>query len=470
MAHGLQRLAASLTRERQERVYREVIAQAQRPDKAAQRRMEVRRLRAAIGQTHLHNALDGAEGEVFGSIGLGKARLQNLEHLRLGGGDVGLVKRAYLHEIAAHGRGVFPQDEVLREVLYPVELEVDAGEVRADAIEGSLELGGVVPNPRLSKVYEGIDLAKKENVDFLLAVGGGSVIDSAKAIAYAIANPDVADVWDFYMGKAVPKACAPVGVILTIAAAGSETSNSSVITNEDGWLKRGYNTDYSRPRFAIMNPELTYSLPTYQKASGSTDILMHTLERYFQQEDMLAISKGMSVALLKDVMENAPIAIAEPTNYEAHAEIMWCGSLSHINIMELGGTHGDWSCHGLEHELSGMFDVAHGAGLAAVWGSWARYVIDAAPHRFASFAVDVMGVEHTGDDIETGIKGIEAFEDYLHSVGMPTRISEMGIELTDEQIEELAEKCSFFGRRALGVNGIKKLDTQDMANIYRAAR
>ncbi|MBQ6395665.1 MAG: iron-containing alcohol dehydrogenase, partial [Atopobiaceae bacterium] len=317
-----------------------------------------------------------------------------------------------------------------------------------------VSLGGVVPNPRLSKAREGIELGRAEGVDFILAVGGGSVIDSSKCIGYGLANPDV-DVWEFYKKTATPTACLPVGVILTIAAAGSETSNSSVITNEDGWLKRGCNTDFSRPRFAIMDPELTYTLPAYQKASGSTDILMHTLERYFQQEDMLAISKGMSVALLKDVMKNAPIAIAEPENYEAHAEIMWCGSLSHINLMELGGTHGDWSCHQLEHELSGMFDVAHGAGLAAVWGSWARYVMESAPKRFADFAVDVMGVEPEEDELATGLKGIEAFEDYLRSVNMPTSIRELGIEPTDEQIHELAVKCSFFGSRKIGVNGIR---------------
>ena len=332
-----------------------------------------------------------------------------------------------------------------------------------------VELGGVVPNPRLSKVYEGIELAKKENVDFLLAVGGGSVIDSAKAIAYAIANPDVADVWDFYMGKAVPKACAPVGVILTIAAAGSETSNSSVVTNEEGWLKRSVNNDIARPRFAIMNPELTYTLPAYQTASGSVDIMMHTMERYFQQTKPLDITLGMAEALLRNMIKYLPIALADPTNYEARSEIMWCGSLSHIGLMNLGGTRGDWSCHQLEHELGGMFDVAHGAGLGAVWGSWARYVYKDLPERFVTFATRVMGVEPGADDDETALRGIKAFEDFLASVNMPCSLTELGIQPTDEQIKELAWKCSFEGKRKIGGAGVRELGVEDMEAIYRAA-
>ena len=329
-------------------------------------------------------------------------------------------------------------------------------------------LGGVVPNPRLSKVYEGIELAKKEGVDFLLAVGGGSVIDSAKAIAYGIANPDH-DVWDFYTQKGVPTACAPVGVVLTISAAGSETSNSSVITNEEGWLKRSCNLDMGRPRFAIMNPELTYTLPPYQTASGAADIMMHTMERYFQNTPLMTVTEGMAESLLKDILVNLPIALKDPENYEARAEIMWCGSLSHVGLMHLGGTRGDWACHQLEHELGGMYDVAHGAGLAAVWGTWARYVLDDGLPRFVSFATRVMGVEPKEDDRATALAGIEAFEAFMQETGMPIRIRELGIDPTEEEIKELARKCSFDGKRKIGADGIRALDQSDMEAIFRAA-
>ena len=231
-----------------------------------------------------------------------------------------------------------------------------------------VSLGGVVPNPRLSLVYEGIELCKKKQVDFILAVGGGSVIDSAKAIGYGMANEG--DVWDFYEGKRQATACMPIGAVLTISAAGSEMSNSSVITNENGWLKRGYNTDYCRPKFAVMNPELTMTLPKYQTASGCVDIMMHTMERYFNQSDNMELTDGFSEHLIRTVMKNAKILMEHPDDYNARAEVMWAGSLSHNGLMGCGTDGGDWASHQLEHELGGMFDVAHGAGLAAVWSSW----------------------------------------------------------------------------------------------------
>lgn len=215
-------------------------------------------------------------------------------------------------------------------------------------------LGGVVPNPRLSLVRKGIELCKKENVDFILAVGGGSVIDSSKAIAYGIANDR--DVWDFYSRKAQAQACAPVGAVLTIAAAGSEMSNSSVITNEQGWLKRGYSSDLSRPKFAIMNPVLTYTLPAYQTAAGCVDIILHTLERYFTNTTDVELSDRLCESILKTIIHNAPIALNQPDNYAARAEIMWSSSLAHNNVTGVGRVQ-DWACHQLEHELSGMFDV-----------------------------------------------------------------------------------------------------------------
>lgn len=329
-----------------------------------------------------------------------------------------------------------------------------------------VSLGGVVPNPRLSLVYEGIRLARKEQVDFILAVGGGSVIDSAKAIGYGVANEG--DVWDFYEKRRTAKACLPIGVVLTIAAAGSEMSDSSVITKEEGWLKRGYSSNYARARFAAMNPELTMTLPKYQTASGCVDIMMHTMERYFNHSENMEMTDGISEHLLRTVMKNAKILMNEPDNYQARAEVMWAGSLSHNGLTGCGTGGGDWASHQLEHELGGMFDVAHGAGLAAVWGSWARYVMDAAPERFAKFAVNVMGVEPEAEKLKTAQKGIEAMEDFYRALDMPVCIGDMGIELAEEQMRELAEKCSHFGKRTIGC--IKKLDQEDMYQIYKEAR
>lgn len=327
-------------------------------------------------------------------------------------------------------------------------------------------LGGVVPNPHLSKVHEGIELCKKEGVDFILAVGGGSVIDSGKAIGYGVANEG--EVWDFYAKKRIPEACLPVGAVLTIAAAGSEMSDSSVITNEEGWLKRGCNNNLCRCRFAVMNPELTYTLPPYQTASGCVDIMMHTMERYFTREEDTALTDGIGEALLRTVMESAQTLVEEPENYDARAQVMWASSLSHNGLTGCG-TVGDWSCHQLEHELGGMFDVAHGAGLAAVWGSWARYVYKEKPERFAQFAVNVMGVTNDFSDPEkTALMGIRKMEEFYRSIQMPTNIRELGVELTEEQIQELAYKCSFMDQRTIGQ--FKVLSRKDMEEIYRMAR
>lgn len=330
-----------------------------------------------------------------------------------------------------------------------------------------VELGGVVPNPRLSLVYKGIELCKKENVDFILAVGGGSVIDSSKAISYGISNS--CDVWDFYTGKETVKASAPIGVILTIAAAGSEMSNSSVITNENGWLKRGCNTDFGRCKFTIMNPEITYTLPMYQTQCGCTDILMHTMERYFICENTMELTDSISESLMKTVIRNAKILMKEPENYNARAEIMWAGSLSHNGLTGFGSTKGDWATHQLEHELGGMFDIAHGAGLATVWGSWARYVYKENISRFVQFAVNVMGIYNDyKNPEETALKGIEEMEKFYKSIEMPISIHDMGIELTESQIDELAYKCSFENKRTIG--SFKVLNTEDMKNIYTMAK
>ena len=326
-------------------------------------------------------------------------------------------------------------------------------------------LGGAVPNPHLSLVYEGLELCKKEDVDFLLGVGGGSAIDSAKAIGYGVANEG--DVWDFYDYKRKATGCLPLGVILTIAATGSEMSDSSVITKEAGLIKRGYSSDYGRPRFAIMNPELTMTLPDYQTACGCTDIMMHTMERYFTQGGNMEITDALAEGLLRTVRKNAVILRDDPKNYEARAEVMWAGSLAHNGLTGCGNDGGDWMTHKLEHELGGLYDVAHGAGLAAVWGSWARYVYKDCLPRFKKFAINVMDVADEGTDEEIALRGIEAMEDFYRSINMPTNLRELGVNATEEDLVEMARKC------AIGVGGekgsAKVLDEAAMLAIYRAS-
>ncbi|MDD7218527.1 MAG: iron-containing alcohol dehydrogenase [Clostridia bacterium] len=329
-------------------------------------------------------------------------------------------------------------------------------------------LGGVVPNPHLSLIREGIELCKKENIDFILAVGGGSVIDSAKGIGYGVANPWT-DVWNFYLKKETPTDCLPIGVILTIAASGSEMSSSSVVTNEETKQKRGSSkTDLCRPKFAILNPRLTFTLPPYQTASGCVDILMHTMERYFVNMDTLEITDSLSEALMKTVIHNAPILMEEPDNYKARAEVMWAGSLSHNGLTGCGTGSGDWACHQLEHELGGVYDVTHGAGLAALWGSWARYVYTENPGRFAQFASNVLNISQGENDEQNALAGIQAMEDFFHSIHMPVNLHELGLHLTEEEIHDLAFRCSFEDTRTIG--SFRKLNRNDMEKIYLMAR
>ena len=329
-----------------------------------------------------------------------------------------------------------------------------------------VKLGGAVPNPHLSLVYEGIELCKKEGVDFLLAVGGGSAIDSAKAIGYGLMNDG--DVWDLYDYKRQAKASMPLGVILTLAATGSEMSDSSVITKEEGLIKRGYSSDFGRPKFAILNPELTMTLPDYQTACGCTDIMMHTMERYFTNGGNMELTDSMAEALLRTVKENAKILARDPKNYDARAEVMWAGSLSHNGLTGCGNDGGDWMTHKLEHELGGLYDVAHGAGLAAIWGSWARYVYKNCLPRFKRYAINVMGIPATGSDEEIALKGIEAMEDFYREIKMPTNLRELGVNATDDDLKLMAHKC------AVGVKGGKGsarfLKEEDMLEIYKMSR
>lgn len=324
-------------------------------------------------------------------------------------------------------------------------------------------LGGVQPNPRLSKVYEGIELSKKEGVDFLLAIGGGSVIDTCKAIGAGLRYDG--DVWDLYIGKAICQGSAPVGCVLTISATGSEMSNGSVITKDENLLKRSFDSNYCQCKFAVMNPEITYSLPKYQTASGCVDIIMHTLERYLSVEGF-GVTDGLAESIVKNIIKYSPIALEDPNNYEARANIMWAGSLSHNGLTGCG-TIGDWAPHMIEHELGGMFDVTHGAGLSAIWGSWARYVVDAKPARFAQLAKNVFGIEGV-DDAQTALKGIAAMEDYFRSVDMPTTLKELGISPTDAQIDELAYNCCDGDTHTVG--HFKTLASRDVKAILLASR
>ena len=329
-----------------------------------------------------------------------------------------------------------------------------------------VELGGVVPNPLLSKVQEGIDLCRHEQIDFILAVGGGSVIDSAKAIGYGVGYDG--DVWDFWDGKATPKACLPIGVILTIPAAGSEMSSSCVITRDEGLLKRGINSDLCRCRFCIMNPELTYTLPPYQTAAGATDIMMHTMERYFSKYEDMTLTDAIAEALLRTVKDSVFEVLRNAEDYRHRAQIMWAGSLAHNDLTECG-TEKDFATHRLEHELSAVYGVTHGAGLAALWGSWARYVLPKHVSRFVQFAVNVMGVTNDFAHPEaTALKGIEALERFYCAIGMPANIGELlGHTLTDEEVDTLADRCSRGG--TITVGAMEVLDQQAMRTIYTMA-
>ncbi len=328
------------------------------------------------------------------------------------------------------------------------------------------ELGGIVPNPRLDKVREGIRMGKEHNVDFLLAVGGGSAIDTAKAIAYGLAEPEY-DVWELFAHTRTARKCLPVASVLTIAAAGSETSRGCVITNEHTGEKRVYDDNLARPRFTVMNPEYTKTLPDYQTESGCVDIMMHTMERYFTNGGNMEITDALAEGLLRTVMKNAVKLHHQPGNYEARSEIMWAGSLAHNDLTGCGNDGGDFMSHKLEHELGGMFDVTHGAGLAAIWPSWARYVCRECLPRFVRYARNVMGIAIAGTDEEIAEAGIRAMEDFYHSIGMPVNLDELGVHPTGRQIEEMAERCMAACGNHTG--SAKKLTLEDMIHIYTNA-
>ena len=287
-----------------------------------------------------------------------------------------------------------------------------------------MELGGVKPNPRDDLVYEGIRLCRENNLDFLLPVGGGSAIDTAKAIADGV--PYDGDFWDFYCGKAKPVTALPHGCVLTIPAAGSEGSNSSVITKIDGGLKRGLSTEFHRPRFAVMNPELTFTLPRYQLACGVTDMMAHIMERYFTNTKDVALTDRLAEALLVAIREAAPVAMADDHDYESHATLMWAGMLAHNNSVGIGREQ-DWASHQIGHEISAKYDTAHGASLAVVFPAWMKYVFRHDVKRFVQFATRVWGVCPQGKtDEQIALEGIETMQAFFVSLGMPATLQAAG--------------------------------------------
>ena len=323
-----------------------------------------------------------------------------------------------------------------------------------------VELGGVKPNPRDTLVYQGINLCKKENVDFILAVGGGSVIDSSKAIAMGV--PYDGDFWDFYSGKAKIKKALPVATVLTIAAAGSEGSGDSVITKEEGLLKRGAGSEHIRPMFSIMNPELTCTLPPYQTACGATDIMAHVFERYFTNTTEVEITDRLCEAVLITMVKETPRVIENPNNYDARCNIMWAGTVAHNGIVGVGREQ-DWNSHNIEHEMSALYDCAHGAGLAVIFPAWMEFVVDHNVMRFAQMATRVFGCAMNFENPkETALNGIKAFRKFLKSIGMPINFEEIGAK--KEDIPTMLEKLGLGKDGRTG--GFVHLSSKDIEQIY----
>ena len=333
--------------------------------------------------------------------------------------------------------------------------------LKEEGIE-AVELGGVVPNPRSGLVYTGIDLCRKENVDFILAVGGGSAIDSAKAIAAGVVYEG--DFWEFYQGKPVTKAL-PIGTVLTIAAAGSEGSPDTVITHENGMFKRGASGEALRPVFSILNPELTQTLPAYQTACGISDIMAHLFERYFTRTEEVEVTDRMIEALLLTMIHESPRVIADPNNYQARANIMWAGMMAHNNSCGVGRSQ-DWASHNIEHELSATYDCAHGAGLAVVFPAWMEYTMKQDINRFAQLAVRVWGCQMDFANPENTAKaGIDALRRFFKSIGMPSNFAELGAR--EEDIEQMANTACYGDGRQGTIGGFVSLNKQDVMNIYR---
>ncbi|MRS01971.1 iron-containing alcohol dehydrogenase [bacterium] len=326
-----------------------------------------------------------------------------------------------------------------------------------------VELSGVKPNPRLSLVHEGVKLCKEHKLGLILAVGGGSVIDSAKAIAMGAVIEG--DVWDFYLGKGAPVDALPIGTVLTIPAAGSEASTGTVITNEEGWLKRAVNSELIYPRFSILNPELAFSLPKFQVACGVTDIMAHLMERYFTNVQHVEFTDRLLEATMKTLIRQAPLVLQNPKDYDAWSEIMWAGTVAHNNLLNTGRV-GDWASHDIEHEISGIYDIAHGAGLAVVFPAWMKYVWKHDVNRFVQWSVRVWNVDMDVFNPEAVAQaGIERMESFFRSLGIGTRLSELGIK--DDRIDEMAAKCTDNNKRTFG--NFVKLGYEDVRKTLKMA-
>jgi len=326
-----------------------------------------------------------------------------------------------------------------------------------------IELGGVKPNPRLSLVQEGVKLCKDHNLGLILAVGGGSVIDSAKAIAMGAVMDG--DVWDFYLGKGEPVDALPIGTVLTIPAAGSEASTGTVITNEEGWLKRAVNSELIYPRFSILNPELAFSLPKFQVACGVTDIMAHLMERYFTNVQHVELTDRLLEATMKTLITQVPVVLQNPKDYDAWSEIMWAGTIAHNNLLNTGRI-GDWASHDIEHEISGIYDIAHGAGLAVVFPAWMKYVWKHDVNRFVQWSVRVWNVDMDVFNPEAVAQtGITRMETFFKSLGLGTRLSEL--EIPEDRIDEMAGKCTDGGKRSFG--NFVKLGYEDVRSILKLA-
>ena len=367
--------------------------------------------------------------------------------------QVGMETRKYADRVLLHyGGGSIKKSGLYDRVVAALK----------DAGVDYIELGGVQPNPRVSLIREGIELCRQHNIRFILAVGGGSVIDSAKGIAVGV--PYAGDVWDFYMRKAVIKEALPIGVVLTIPAAGSESSPASVVTNDEGALKRDIGTNLIRPQFAILNPEITYTLPPYQTACGVADIMAHVMERYFSRTQNTDLTDRLCEATLRTMIKNAPLALENPVDYAARAEIMWTGTVAHSDLLGMGRIE-DWASHMIEHEISGIYDVAHGAGLAVVFPAWMQYVYQEDVNVFARFATRVWAVEPDFAHPEkTALAGIQKTKEFFRSLGLPVTLEEL--EVGTDRLEEMAAKCTERGP----VGNFKKLDQQDVFAIYQLAR
>jgi alcohol dehydrogenase YqhD (iron-dependent ADH family) len=330
------------------------------------------------------------------------------------------------------------------------------------------ELGGVKPNPRLSLVKEGITLCKRENVGLILAVGGGSVIDSAKAIAMGVYYDG--DVWDIYERRLPVEKALPVATVLTIPAAGSEMSGASVITNEEKQMKLGYAADPLRPALSVVNPELFSTLPRNQIANGVADMMSHIFERYFTNTTAVELTDGLCEATLRAIMKNALIVVNDPSNYQAWCEVGFGGTIAHNDLLGVGRAQ-DWACHGMEHELSAIYDVAHGAGLAVLTPNWMEYVYNENPPMFAQFAVNVMGARGSYREMDAVIReGIARLREFFHKMGLPATLSELGIG--DDKLELMAKKATKveYGLDERPLGGLKKLKWQDVLEIYKLAK